>query len=234
MEKQKTIIKTDYAQRRKNLNNFKRSVDDLLDRRSYFMSKVMPSFIEGQDYYVIKGKKSLAKGGAEKLSSIYNLTSIFEKDIETLEMLGNVDGVVCYVCNLKSNNGNIVGQGRGSDSLDKNNGDYNKTIKMAQKRAYVDAIIRTTGLSDIFTQDVEDATNREFLNENNEIFINSQQDNVSNDFEQDVITNKQRNLLSKLILEKFPEEDEQEEKLSMLDNLSKQEASSMINSLIYT
>ena len=32
----------------------------------------------------------------------------------------------------------------------------NKTIKMAQKSAFVDAVIRATGMSDLFTQDVED------------------------------------------------------------------------------
>lgn len=32
----------------------------------------------------------------------------------------------------------------------------NKAIKMAQKSAFVDAVIRTTGMSDLFTQDVED------------------------------------------------------------------------------
>lgn len=33
----------------------------------------------------------------------------------------------------------------------------NKAIKMAQKSAFVDAVIRTTGMSDLFTQDLEDA-----------------------------------------------------------------------------
>ena len=33
----------------------------------------------------------------------------------------------------------------------------NKAIKMAQKSAFVDAVIRTTGMSDLFTQDIEDA-----------------------------------------------------------------------------
>lgn len=32
----------------------------------------------------------------------------------------------------------------------------NKAIKMAQKSAYVDAVIRATGMSDLFTQDLED------------------------------------------------------------------------------
>lgn len=35
----------------------------------------------------------------------------------------------------------------------------NKAIKMAQKSAFVDAVIRTTGMSDLFTQDLEDMAN---------------------------------------------------------------------------
>lgn len=38
----------------------------------------------------------------------------------------------------------------------------NKAIKMAQKSAHVDAIIRVTGMSDLFTQDVEDMDASQF------------------------------------------------------------------------
>lgn len=38
----------------------------------------------------------------------------------------------------------------------------NKTIKMAQKSAFVDGIIRVTGMSDLFTQDVEDMSPDQF------------------------------------------------------------------------
>ena len=49
-----------------------------------------------------------------------------------------------------------MGQGRGASTLEKNEGDPNKTIKMAQKSAYIDSTIRATGLSDLFSQDLED------------------------------------------------------------------------------
>src|SRR4030095_3163710 len=35
-------------------------------------------------------------------------------------------------------------------------GDVNKTLKMAQKSAQTDAVLRFAGLSEIFTQDLED------------------------------------------------------------------------------
>lgn len=141
------------------LSDYKSGVDNLLAQRDYFKQKVEPILIEKQDYFTILGKKSLAKGGAEKLASIFNLTATFERDKEGIEMLGDVKGLVAYVCNLTNRNGQIVGQGRGADTLQRNQNDPNKTIKMAQKRAYVDAVIRTTGLSDIFTQDLEDEPN---------------------------------------------------------------------------
>ena len=137
------------------LEYFKRSVDNLLAKRSYFISQVLPKLKENQDYFIIKGRKSLAKGGAEKLAGIYNFVAEFKQDIEATDMLKSVPGLVAFVCNL-TKNGQLVGQGRGSSTLAKNQGDPNKTIKMAQKSAYIDALIRTTGLSDLFTQDVED------------------------------------------------------------------------------
>lgn len=127
-------------------------VDNLLTSRKYFIDKVLPILVENQDYYSIKGKKSLAKGGAEKLATIFNFVASFEMDKDTLDML-KIDKLVAYICNLKDQAGNLRGQGRGADSIIRNQNDPNKTIKMAQKRAYIDAVMRATGLSDIFTQD---------------------------------------------------------------------------------
>ncbi|MCX6713274.1 MAG: hypothetical protein NTY66_03655, partial [Candidatus Vogelbacteria bacterium] len=142
--------------------SFKQGVDSLMERRRYFISQVLPKLKENQDYYVIKGRKCLAKGGAEKLASIYNLTASFERDNDTMGAFGDLPGLIAYVCNL-SRNGIPAGQGRGSSSLDRNGGDPNKTIKMATKSSYIDSVIRTTGLSDIFTQDIDQSSSNEIL-----------------------------------------------------------------------
>lgn len=203
---------------------FKQGVNDLLSKRSYFISQVLPKLKENQDYYVIKGKKSLAKGGAESLASIYGLTATFEKDRESLGMLGNAKGLVAFVCTL-TRFGVIVGQGRGSDTLERNQNDPNKTIKMTQKRAYVDAVIRSTGLSDIFTQDLEDMDPKT-INNGSEI----QYENVP--IQQNGITEKQKKLLVSLITEKTYDEDEREEKLRTVDSFDKYEANAMIKEYI--
>lgn len=136
--------------------NFKKNVDTTLANREYFRSQIEETLKVGEDYYIIKEKKSLSKGGAEKLASMFKLVASFESDKETREQLGEIKGLVAFRCILKDEKGNFKGEGRGADTVARNQNDPNKAIKMAQKRAYLDAVIRTTGLSDIFTQDLED------------------------------------------------------------------------------
>lgn len=136
------------------------NIDAFIERRKAFIEKVSAICVEGKDYHVIQGKKSLAKGGAEKIGSIFGWQAEFHKDTETLEMLGEQKGLVAYVCNLTKDL-NFAGQGRGAAILSKNGNDPNKTIKMAQKSAFIDAVLRTSGLSDFFTQDLEDMDEKE-------------------------------------------------------------------------
>lgn len=123
------------------------------------------NMVSGKDYgtIVIKGKESkpsLLKPGAEKFCGLFKTRPTFRKDNETLEMLGNVAGIIAYVCDLVDVRGQIVGEGRGTAKTDPKNGtdfDINKQVKIAEKRAQIDAVLRTGGLSDFFTQDMEDA-----------------------------------------------------------------------------
>ena len=132
------------------------NIDGWLEQREEFLEKVSSKMIEKKDYHVIQGKKSLAKGGAEKISSIFGWVAKFERDTETLEMLGkDHTGTLAYICNLYKGD-QVIGQGRGARSVAADEGDVNKSIKMAQKSAYVDAVLRASGLSDLFTQDIED------------------------------------------------------------------------------
>lgn len=134
---------------------FKQNVDTMIANREYFKSQLESIMVESQDYHVIKGKKSLSKGGAEKLSTGFKLSARFKID-EDAKKAFDIPGLIAYRCELYDTKGKFKGEGGGADTLGRNQNDPNKTIKMAQKRAYVDAVIRTTGLSDIFTQDLED------------------------------------------------------------------------------
>lgn len=145
--KQETQIVNDY------------DIDGFLAKRTEFIKKVNSIMVEKADYHVIQGKKSLAKGGAEKIASIFGWQAEFTKDGDVIDSF-KIEGLIAYACNL-SKVGTFVGQGRGAATLQKNSGDPNKTIKMAQKSAFIDAVLRASGLSDFFTQDLEDMSTQQ-------------------------------------------------------------------------
>lgn len=101
-------------------------------------------------------KDSLFKSGAEKIASLLRLRADVVKDADTWEMSGSKEGLFCYKCNLyKVGTGELVGMGLGACSLEEKR-NYNNAIKIAKKRAFVDAVLTTGALSDFFTQDLED------------------------------------------------------------------------------
>jgi len=102
------------------------------------------------------GKATLAKPGSEKLCGLLRLRPRFARDVETWEMLGSEAGVVALKCELVTATGVVVAEGRGARHRDQDFGDVNKCIKMVQKSAQTDAVLRCAGLSEIFTQDLED------------------------------------------------------------------------------
>jgi hypothetical protein len=116
--------------------------------------------VEGVDFYTlrIKGretKPALSKAGSEKFLALFQLHAVFEQDTATWTMLGEPQGTLCYRCQLHTRSGEIVGEGRGARTIQQDGGDINKAVKMGQKSACVDAILRTGALSDVFTQDLE-------------------------------------------------------------------------------
>lgn len=213
-------------QQSKSLSEFKLGVSDLLEKRSYFISQVLPKLKESADYYIIKGRKSLSKGGAEKLCSIYNLSATFEKDNETMLAFPSISGLIAYTCTL-SRNGVVMGQGRGCSTLSKCDNDPNKAIKMAEKSSYISATIRTTGLSDIFTSDLEDislSVVTRIPDKEEYIPIVAPSETT--------ITSKQNILLRSLIF-KINNADTRADFLHQLESgLSRQDASEMISSLL--
>jgi hypothetical protein len=102
------------------------------------------------------GKATLCKPGSEKMCGLLQLRPRFRRDVESWEMLGGEPGLVTLVCELTTARGVVVAEGRGARHRDQDFGDVNKTLKMAQKSAQTDAVLRCAGLSEIFTQDLED------------------------------------------------------------------------------
>lgn len=115
----------------------------------------------GTDYGPIKmgGKDSrdcLFKPGSEKFVSLMKLRIRFKKDVDTWEMAGSPNGLFCYIAELVDRHDQVVGEGRGSCSASEKQNNINTAIKIAEKRAQIDAVLRTGGLSDFFTQDLDD------------------------------------------------------------------------------
>lgn len=100
-------------------------------------------------------KKTLFKSGSEKFTSLFQLRPIFEQDKDTWEMAGSQSGTFFYVCKLTDKYGNTIAEGRGACSIQEK-GSANTAIKIAQKRAQTDAILRQGAISDFFTQDLDD------------------------------------------------------------------------------
>ncbi|HEX9503642.1 MAG TPA: hypothetical protein VF974_04960 [Patescibacteria group bacterium] len=150
LKNEETIIQKDF------------DIDSYLSKRSEFIDKVNRIMIEGKDYHVIQNKKSMGKSGAEKIAAIFGWQAMFLPDDDTIKMLGSEKGVLAYICKLQKGS-HFIGEGRGARSLAQDKGDANKAIKMAAKSAFVDAVLRSSGLSDFYTQDLENMNHTEIL-----------------------------------------------------------------------
>jgi hypothetical protein len=120
---------------------------------------------EGTDYGLIPGcpKPSLFKSGAEKLSDIFG----FSKKVDVINRIEDWDkGLFHYevkVTLVNKQTGLIEAEGVGccnsKEKKYKNQDSFtivNTILKIAKKRAIVDAVLSATRSSDLFTQDIED------------------------------------------------------------------------------
>lgn len=103
-------------------------------------------------------KRCLYKAGAEFIIDLMGVRQEYIADVDAAKMLTRGDAaVVAYKCRLLSRNtGELVGEGIGAGTLGSKGADHNKTVKDAQKRAMVAAVLNSYGLSDLFTQDMDD------------------------------------------------------------------------------
>lgn len=168
--------------------------------------KLIQNFIksqmkEGEDYGKIPGspKPSLFKPGAEKLCNLYGFTI----NVDIIEKVENwKEGFFYYLCkcSLKSKRtGEIISEGLGScnskETKFARQNPYtivNTILKMAKKRALIDATLSATRTSGIFTQDVEDM---------DEILATDEQNEVKEE-KVDYATNNQKNYIVKLAKDK--------------------------------
>lgn len=107
-----------------------------------------------------QSKPSLYKAGALLLIELLGLEAEYHADPETWRMLGEPKGLVVRKCVLgRRRDGKFVpiGEGTGAYKVGEKQMTENPTVKMADKRAAVAAVVNTIQVvADLFTQDMED------------------------------------------------------------------------------
>jgi len=106
-------------------------------------------------------KASLWKPGAEKICGLLGLIPRFPNlsEFESAALKGIDIKVIIIKCELHTGSGFVSAEGTGARRVAQDNGDINKALKMAEKSAHIDATLRLAGLSELFTQDLEDMRN---------------------------------------------------------------------------
>lgn len=136
----------------------KRRIEEL----QRFVDDVM---VKGVDYGLIDGfsKPTLLKPGAEKLCDVFG----FAKTVDVVNRIEQWEnGVFAYEVKMtltRKDNGVVEAEGIGSCNSKEASFQQqdpftivNTVLKMAKKRALIDAVLSATRSSGIFTQDIED------------------------------------------------------------------------------
>lgn len=103
-------------------------------------------------------KPALFKAGAEKITGMLGMT-VHYPTLPAYEdaFLAQADiRTIMLRCELRDAHGHVVAQGAGARQISQDYGDLNKTLKMVAKSAHIDATLRLAGLSEVFTQDLEE------------------------------------------------------------------------------
>jgi hypothetical protein len=143
---------------------FRQALARRSENRKALIEWIRSSLVDGVDFGAVPlrrggfSKPSLRKPGAEKICGMLGVTASFPtlKDYEASALDGREMQQVILRCHLVSPDGVVVADGVGARSLEQDYGDINKSLKMAIKSAMIDATLRMAGLSEIFTQDLED------------------------------------------------------------------------------
>jgi hypothetical protein len=145
--------------------DFAVSLEETARRVKMLQQYVREHMVEGEDFGVIPGstKPTLFKPGAEKLNSVFGLAPI----VEITNRIEDWDkGFVSYeikVTLINKRTQQIEAEGIGScNSKERRYARQdapsisNTVLKMAKKRALIDATLSATRASGLFTQDLED------------------------------------------------------------------------------
>lgn len=146
------------------------------ENRKALMAWIRESLVRGTDYgriHVVAkskcdqgndcknerhfSKDCLFKPGAEKIAGMLGVTPTFPTlpEYEKAALAGVELKQIILRCHMVDAGGRIVADGIGARSLEQDYGDINKALKMCAKSAHIDATLRMAGLSEVFTQDLD-------------------------------------------------------------------------------
>lgn len=148
--------------------DLKAAVKLMTEQRKIIADFVKENLVKDVDYGQIeatskagksfKSKPTLYKPGMEKILSLFGLATELKKDTQTLEMT-DIRNAIAFKCVI-TRNGQKIAEGRGAAVVGDMGRDLNSTIKIAEKRARMDACL-SLGFSEYFTQDMDDSDYRQ-------------------------------------------------------------------------
>lgn len=162
-------------------STFQEGLDRRRANRAALMAWVRDAMVDGIDYgkiHVVSrskcqagrdcknpahfSKPSLFKPGAEKICGMLVVTVRYPtlSDYEKAALTGATLSQIIIRCEIIDASGRVVADGVGARIIAQDYGDINKALKMAEKSAHIDATLRMAGLSEVFTQDLEDMLQR--------------------------------------------------------------------------
>ncbi len=80
----------------------------------------------------------------------FNFTATIEQDTQTLNRFKHIKGLIAFLCTLKRD-GKVIGEGRGSATLNQMNKFIERTIRYAFNASLIDAIVRSVKSLDTLT-----------------------------------------------------------------------------------
>jgi len=144
------------------------TLNEARERIALLQSFVREMMVPEVDFGLIPGckKPSLYKSGAEKLTDIFGLSKTFEIINRVEDWDKKIFHYEVKAVLVNKRTGMVEAEGLGSCCSKEKKYQYqdayniiNTIIKMAKKRAFIDAVLSATRSSGIFTQDIEDISN---------------------------------------------------------------------------
>lgn len=163
-------------------------------------------------------KKSPIRKEIEKLLGVHALEATVEEDTQTLAAMKHVEGIVCFLCTLRKN-GKVLAQGRGNAVMNPSGRWMNRAIHSAFNSALADSVIRATKVLGTLIESEQERSGA---------IPQTYQPKEQDAFEP--ATDKQRHYLAELIALNVLDEDERERRQLQLSEITKSEASRMIES----